>query len=301
MSSVFNSPFYPIVTWQPDFDDAVNEVVITSGDITASPVTVQITGKNYWGFANETVASTTGSCADNSLAGWLRGQINSNLVAGQTHVSASYSWPTTTSFGVPRTIYTRVDGTAMQLEFKRNGTASTELANVFGFSNSTVNFNTTTGLLNCNFNSDGYWAPYPMYTVGDIRNSIDPVYITENSDGSVIEAIRWGSRKIDRRLTWPIVYAADVFLYRRTNAGFATPAGRDPGDPNNLLENMIIAAGTGSQFRIYSDAGVYRLGYIYNQDNMRDFSSNIEDISARGAMYEVGINFRDLGNDGTGG
>lgn len=300
MSSIFNSPFYPVVSWQPDFDDAVNEVVITSVDIVGSPLTVQLSGSNYWGFADVTPGST-GSCADNSLAGWLRGQINGNLVAGQTAVSASYSWPTSTELGVPRTVYTRVDVSAMQIEFKRNGSASTELASRFGFDSSTVNFNTITGLLATDWNSEGYWAPYPMYTVGDIRNYIDPVFITENGDGTVIESIRWGSRKSDRRLTWPIVYAADIFEYRRTNAGFAGPAGRDTADPNNLLENCMIAAGAGSLFRIYSNEGVYRLGYIYNQDSVRDLSTNIEDISARGAMYEVNINFRDLGNDGSGG
>jgi len=260
--------------------------------VTGSPVTVPLSGSNLWGFSIG-AAAALGTCQPDSLAGWLRDEVNT--VTTGSDLSANYEWPPGMPAlrGTPSTVYSRPSGATITVEFRVGGVANLAFAKDFGFDSTSITF-TAGGARRTKFNSAGYFSPYPNFVARDFQSVIDPVFITENSTGTVIEVVRWGSKKTDRTIEFPTVYAADVYLYRRENAGFATPAERDVADPNNLLENLFTAAGEGSPFRIYETDEDYNLANIVDQNMVRDMSKAVTDISGRGAMYEVAVKFRAL-------
>lgn len=289
----FSTPNFPIVTWQYDFTTSTNVVEVSGTDITGSPATINLTSKNLWGFDYDSIGAA-GTCSSSSISGWLRDQINL-LISSGANLVANWAWPSTlpANQGTPSTRWTRATGNNITLTFKRNGSASTELAAVFGFNGSSETI--TTFGKNTDWNSAAYWSPYPQYTCRDMRNIIAPVFISENSDGTIVEAVNWGAEKTDRILEYPTVYAADIWLYRRQNADFATPANRETGDPNNLLQNMFSAGRFGAAMRIWENTSYYRNAFMTDQDKLRSMEKSLDDISARGAMYEVSLLFRDLG------
>jgi hypothetical protein len=315
MSNIIIAPNFPIITWQVDFSDANYEIVITGADVDSGTCTINLnsglrtaggTGAainttltnqllgGLWGCAPGVV----NTCEPESLSGWLRDVINDPAVmSAGGDVLALYTWPTTTAAnrGTPSTRWLRGAGAdTITVSFYKNSALSTDLGKRFGFNSSSFNILYLTPT-NTTFNSCCYWAPYPMYTTRDLRSYVDPVFITENSDGSVVEAVRWGSRKRTRLLEYPTVFAADVYEYRRDTTGFATPAQRNIADPNNLLEDLWEAAALGKLLRVYSNNEVYREAYMTDQAKVREMSTSLEDISAREAMFQVNLMLRDLG------
>lgn len=316
MSNTINAPRFPIITWQVDFSDDDYEVVITGADVssgtctinlnsglrtaggTGSPINITLTNRllaGLWGC----IPGVADACAAESLSGWLRDVINDPAVTGGLgDANALYTWPALTAAdrGTPSTRWFRSTAlaSAITVSFRKNTVLDLDFGKRFGFNSTSFSF-LNIAFTNTTFNSCCYWAPFPMYTTRDLRSYIDPVFITENADGSEIEAVRWGSRKRTRLLEYPTVFAADVYEYRRDTLGFATPAQRNIADPNNLLEEVWEAAALGKLFRVYSDNLIYREAYMTDQAKVREIGASLEDISGREAMFQVNLMLRDLG------
>jgi hypothetical protein len=171
---------------------------------------------------------------------------------------------------------------------------------VFGFSPTGETLVQLTGLLNATYNSSGYFSPYNE-TVLDDRKNTREIYQRESSFAAPISTNIWGVTKTRRVLSWPFVYAAYVYRYRRVLPVFADAAKVLSDDPNNLLENWIEGVADGRVTRVFQDeasaasiAGEYRFGVVVG-DPLRDTSAALEDVSGNGQIFSTTIEIIDQG------
>jgi hypothetical protein len=149
------------------------------------------------------------------------------------------------------------------------------------------------------FNCAGYFAPYNL-TVLDNRNFENTVYSAESISGNRLEVVSWGNEKEGRVLTFPFVYAAYLYDYRRALAVFSDVALTDPDDPNNLLQRLREAALSASnfEFRVFQDNAEYSTSYITQQSRLENLNDYAEDVSGAGQLFSVTIPFRTISKTG---
>jgi len=149
-------------------------------------------------------------------------------------------------------------------------------------------------------NNAGYYAPYNL-TILDTRNFNNTVYSAESISGNRTEVVSWGNEKEGRVLTFPFVYAAYVYDYRRSLPVFSNVALTDVDDPNNLLQRVREAAVGGGQnfiFRVFQDNAEYSESYLIQQDRLDNLDGYLEDVSGNGQLFSVSIPFRTINKVG---
>lgn len=146
------------------------------------------------------------------------------------------------------------------------------------------------------FNSAGYWAPYNL-TVLDDRKFTREISQTLGLYSGTVDTLQWGEERLERLLTFPFVYVAYIYAYRRQLQVFSDVASTAISDPNNLLENLIEAAALNLQMRIWQDNGQYRSGYVLSEV-LSDTDASLSDVSGRGALWSVSIPFIDINVNG---
>lgn len=293
--SYIRTPNFPIITWSIDLDGTDEITVTVSGGV--GSFSAFIPAGTYWGYSASTDPAE--DAGPDSLASVVASTIQDIMTDAakfnQATATCTASYTHNASGTEVLTKYTRFNFYPLATSVTVTISATTNLSiEMLGFSTGIV----WTALGGANdtsdYNSTNYWAPGNI-TVYDDRNQTASTFVTESIFSNTISAIRWGSPKTRRLLVVPTVYAAMLYLYRRVDSGFADPATVDIADPNNLLENLWYAASTGAVFRIYQDPVSYRTAYMSEQRLINDMNENVEDISGRGAIFEVTLSFLDLG------
>jgi hypothetical protein len=149
-------------------------------------------------------------------------------------------------------------------------------------------------------NNAGYYSPYNL-TVLDTRNYQNTVYAAESISGNRTAVVSWGNEKEGRVLTFPFVYAAYVFDYRRSLAVFSNVALTDVADPNNLLQRVreaAVAGGDNFIFRVFQDNAEYSESYLIQQDRLETLDAYTDDVSGNGQLFSVTIPFRTINKIG---
>lgn len=283
------TPEFPVITWPTTIVD--NEVTISIVVNGGTPVLAPIPAGTYYGYESD----ATGKATTSSFAGAVAEAFNDATIPGfpAAGLRADYSY---NSSGRLVTTYTRGGIIAnITIDFVSGSTWTLDDLGVSGPLTWTTNplVNTVVN----DFNSAGYWHPNQP-TCYDERIQARKAFVTEGIYTPVVSVVQWGPTKVKRTLTLPTTYAAYIWLYRRTDSAFATPAQVSTSDPNNLLEYVYEEASDGAEFRIYEDNAAYRTGYISSQEAVSNFDAWVEDVSARGAIWEVKIPFLDTGSVG---
>jgi hypothetical protein len=291
-----NTPEFPIITWKAAVPANVVNVTYNSSTFTGT-----MAADDHWGYA-----SAVGGDADvDSLMYVLAAVVQDVMTDAAKHnvaaavITPAYEW--TTSGDLILRGKLTASGFAMATSIVVTMATATEPT--FGLAASgNYTISSVTSIGRSDWSLAGYWAPYNK-TVWDDRDYENTSFSAQSLSGDSLSVVKWGDTKTYRILQFPTVYAAYVYAYRKELAVFADVARVDSADPNNLLENLQVAAAasnTNFKFRTYQDDGEYRLGYLVEQDLLNSMKGFVEDISARGAIFQVSIPFRDLGNDGTG-
>ena len=289
------TPEYPVISWKHNL--AAN--ITVSVEYNSVSFDGVIAAGDYWGFTLD----SSGDAEADSLMGILASTVEDVLNDPAKHnlavtLSGEYAW----TGGDPNSLIGRINVDAGTIA--ASNVEVTLSSNKADFGSDGVGVDLTISNISLRGSTDfsvaGYWAPYNASVLDD-RDFQDTTFAVESISGNSTSVVKWGTQKIKRVLTFPVVYAAYVFAYRASESGFATPAQRNVLDPNNLLQNLKTAvAGTASDFtlRVYQDDGEYRSGRVIDADKLQSLESYISDISARGALYEVTIPLIDLGDAG---
>ena len=289
------TPQYPVISWKHNIADDIT----VSVEYNSVSFDGTLAAGDYWGFGMDGSGDATSDSLLGILAATIQGVLNDpakhNLAVT---LSGEYVW----TGGDPNSLIGRINVDAGTIA--ASNVEVTLSSNKSDFGSDGVGVDLTISNISLSGSTDfslaGYWAPYNASVLDD-RDFQDTTFAVESISGDSTSVVKWGTQKIKRVLTFPVVYAAYVFAYRAGESGFASPAERNVLDPNNLLENLKTAvAGTATDFtlRVYQDDGEYRSGRVIDADKLQSLESYISDISARGAMYEVTIPLVDLGDAG---
>ena len=289
------TPQYPVISWKHN----IAADITVSVEYNSVSFDGTLAAGDYWGFALD----SAGDADADSLIGILASTVEDVLNDPAKHnlavtLSGHYAW----TGGDPNSLIGRITVDAGTIAASNVEVTLSSNKPDFGSDGVGVDFTISNISLNgsTDFSLAGYWAPYNASVLDD-RDFQDTTFAVESVTGDSTSVVKWGTEKIKRILTFPVVYAAYVFAYRASEAGFASPAERNVLDPNNLLQGLKAAvAGTASDFtlRVYQDDGEYRSGRIVDSSKLKSLESYIKDISARGAMFEVTIPMTDLGDAG---
>jgi hypothetical protein len=223
---------FPLVTWQ---------VTAPGFDVNGTPVGPF---NNVWGFG---LSGTTGSAQTDSLAGVFADALVSG--GGLTAALAYYQFVdnTTPSLTPLRWRIEALSGGPCTVTF-----ASLDDAAVYGFDTLTVTFSAAPSASTV-YNPAGMWAPSGVS--GDVTRTTKQRAASSSSDmsGLSTDIVNWG-QVADIEVRSTLFPAANAFRWYATQQIYATKAGRNVADPNNILEVMLAAAATGVTFRIYEGA-----------------------------------------------
>ena len=294
------TPEFPVISWLVDLPATQVEV---TADFGAGPLTFSrlIPAGSYWGFNTNAAGVDLILAPETTIMGALAAAIQDILVVdfglGAAVITPEREWrigpPTTflaTKFvaaGVPGLL-----APGIQVSFPGGGE---EFFGVTVGASITINNLTLFGYND--YNNSGYFAPYNL-TALDTRNFQNTVFAAESISGNRTEVVSWGNEKEDRVLTFPFVFAAYVYDYRRQLAVFSSVANTDPDDPNNLLQRVREAAVAGGQnfiFRVFQDNAEYSESYLITQGNLENLDTYLgEDVSGNGQLWSVSIPFRTI-------
>lgn len=300
MATNFNSPQYPVISWQLRISDTRELEVECDGNST----TLDLSGAAYqdlWGFASN---GTNGATSE-SLHGYIASQIQTFLqvdcgfataVCAATYVWDLPGWPRV-RFNVTNTSGNDVDIYGL----------TDEAGYTIGLDGTSVlTIDASTGGLT-DFNSEGYWAPKNL-TLYDDRITISPsVFVSTSMDGLTYKTRRWTSERVKRALTFPFVKAPYLWEWRAADPGYYPFADRNGNDLNNVFQRLISAArrnndnANSTQFRVYNKPQLYRLAIWSVEEKLKDPEDFISDNSDGAQKYfEINLQLEDLGDDGTG-
>jgi hypothetical protein len=248
---------FPIITWQvplPEFQ-----------------VNVSGTGAlaDAWGFE---LANVNGEASATSVAGVFAAAVAA--VSGQT-ATAVYNFTNGVSPAMgPLTYSTTITGAPILIDFN-----TLEDAAVFGFDS--VSFVITNSAAETTvYNNAGVWMPNGVS--GDVTRTTKQRAASSSSDmsGLSTDIVNWG-HVADIEVRSTLFPVANAFVWYAGQSIYATKAGRNVSDPNNILEVMLQAASTGVEFRIYEQAAT-TLG-ITNEDYL---AAKMPGISAKSAATD---------------
>jgi len=301
MTANLNTPNFPIITWQVrptgtltvENTDTGNTIVFDFDDGTYD---------SYWGFAPGVLAAVSDT---ESLMGQVLTDVETFLQGdGAPIATVSAIYVLSGQKVLTQIVYSNGND---DLDFTFD---SLQTAQLFGFTSAAGNL-IPVGSTLLTINTAGYWSPQNL-TCFDDRVTVGPnVYGSQSLDGDTVKTRSWAASRTRRQLTFPYVRPAFLWLYRRQDANYATPAGQDTADPNNLYQNYLEAArrnnanADATTFRIYANTGnpaPYRLAKVVDPKQLEDAAGRIRDNSNGAALYfNVSLLLQDYGDDGSGG
>ena len=303
MTCNINTPKYPVISWQTYWTDSVaNEIEVGCDGNFDTFLISDAAWQGLWGFENNASNIAQASSLHGYLASLIQNFLRVDCGFGLAECTARYYWDLP---GHPRVQFTvaNVSSNDVTIEFFYD-----TVAYHFGVNGaSLITIDGASGLGYTDFNGAGYWAPNNL-TCYDDRISISPTsFSVESLAGTSWKTVTWTEPLQDRSLTFPFVRPPYLWSFRRKDTAWATPAGLNVNDPNNLYENFLNAARQNNSnqdatpFRIYSDDGVYRGARAINVDQLRDPRSNLTDQTNGSFTYfNIAVFFRDVDGEGTG-
>jgi hypothetical protein len=177
------------------------------------------------------------------------------------------------------------------------GGVSTEEYKQFGYvgpGGSTRTFPTlgigATRSIFADYPGDGLWAPNNYICYEDRNFQRDTIINSSAFDQSTFRTVNWSTNRELMVLTYPVVNAEFVFEYRRVDPRFSIYT--IPADPNNLLENMFVAAQQGQVFNIFWNlTDPVEKFSIQDESYVQDFKGQLKDASGRGRNWDITIPF----------
>ncbi len=137
---------------------------------------------------------------------------------------------------------------------------------------------------------DGVWAPDNYICYEDRNFQRDTIINSSAFNTSVYRVQNWSSNRELLVLSYPVVNAEFIFLYRRQDIRFSQYT--IPTDTNNLLENLFGAAQRGQVFYIYwNDTSGPEYFSVQDESYVKDFVSQLEDATGRGRAWNVTLPF----------
>ena len=137
---------------------------------------------------------------------------------------------------------------------------------------------------------DGVWAPDNYICYEDRNFQRDTIINSSAFNTAVFRTQNWSSNRELLVLSYPVVNAEFIFLYRRQDSRFSQYT--IPTDTNNLLENLFGAAQLGQVFYIYwNDTSGPEYFSVQDQSYVQDFVSQLEDATGRGRAWNVTLPF----------
>jgi hypothetical protein len=137
---------------------------------------------------------------------------------------------------------------------------------------------------------DGLWAPNNYICYEDRNFQRDTIINSSAFNTAVFRTQNWSSNRELLVLSYPVVNAEFIFLYRRQDTRFSQYT--IPTDANNLLENLFGAAQRGQVFYIYcNDTSGPEYFSVQDQKYVQDFVSQLKDATGRGRAWDVTLPF----------
>ena len=137
---------------------------------------------------------------------------------------------------------------------------------------------------------DGVWAPDNYICYEDRNFQRDTIINSSAFNTSVFRTQNWSSNRELLVLSYPVVNAEFIFLYRRQDTRFSQYT--IPTDANNLLENLFGAAQRGQVFYIYwNDTSGPEYFSVQDEKYVQDFVSQLKDATGRGRAWDVTLPF----------
>jgi hypothetical protein len=236
---------FPIITWQ------VTAPAFTVANAVGSVSVPAANGK--WGFGVSSLTAPYPADTD-TVAEYLAAQMTSAAIPGPVSLGivaiSTFNFTNNTSPALSPLTFTlsTASASAITLTF-----ATLADAAVYGFASTTVSIDDGSVATTSTFNVDGVWMPCGVS--GDVTRTTKQRAAVSSSDmsGLSTDIVNWGHvADIDVRSTlFPV---ANAFVWYAGQSIYATKAGRNVSDPNNILEVMLQAASTGVDFRIYEQA-----------------------------------------------
>ena len=300
------TPNFPVISSQVSLPATTIEVENLATGIFFSRT---LPALDYWGYENQySGTAATYVCGSTSLMGALAQGIQDILLVdfglGPLNVFAQQDW----ILGPPHAIRARffTVGGGLPADFEVRVLSNAETFGLTpavgtGIGSFTIQALSLQGFTD--FNAAGYFAPYNL-TVLDDRRFTREVYQRESSFATPVSTNVWGITKTRRVVSFPFVYAAYCFNYRRELTEFSTPASTFTIDPNNTLQAYFENVADGRVSRVYQDNatpttsfGQYRFG-VYVGEGLQDTSNVAEDVSGNGQLFSVSLEFVDQGTEG---
>jgi hypothetical protein len=137
---------------------------------------------------------------------------------------------------------------------------------------------------------DGLWAPNNYICYEDRNFQRDTIINSSAFNTAVFRTQNWSSNRELLVLSYPVVNAEFIFLYRRQDTRFSQYT--IPTDTNNLLENLFGAAQRGQVFYIYwNDTSGPEYFSVQDESYVKDFVSQLKDATGRGRAWDVTLPF----------
>jgi hypothetical protein len=236
---------FPLITWQ------VTAPAFTVTNAVGSVSVSAATGK--WGFGVSSLTAPYPAETD-TVAEYLAAQMTSAAIPGPVSLgivaTSTFNFTNNTSPALSPLTFTlaTASASAITLTF-----ATLADAAVYGFASTTVSIGSGPQSTTTTYNVGGVWMPCGVS--GDVTRSTKQRAAVSSSEmsGLSTDIVNWGHvANIDVRSTlFPV---ANAFVWYAQQQIYATKAGRNVDDPNNILEVMLQAASTGVDFRIYEQA-----------------------------------------------
>lgn len=161
----------------------------------------------------------------------------------------------------------------------------------------TISGGGTEGSVTSFINPAGTWFP-DNRTLYENRNITSSAYTSVSTfNSNTYRTINWSNEKEQLSLEIPLVYASQIFLYRREDERFKIGDTRID-DSNNLYEQLISAARAGRKFRIFwnyddsDDSFDSEEFFISDPDTLASLTNSLEDVTDnRGKLFSITIPF----------
>jgi hypothetical protein len=148
----------------------------------------------------------------------------------------------------------------------------------------------STRTISADYPGDGLWAPNNYICYEDRNFQRDTIINSSAFDTSTYRVENWSTNRELMVLSYPVVGAEFIFEYRRADSRFSIFT--IPEDPNNLLENLFVAAQEGQVFNIYWSTSIEVESFsIQDESYVQDFKSQLTDASGRGRLWDIVIPF----------
>jgi hypothetical protein len=305
MAANLETPNFPVITW----DSRLTGTLSVENLDTTNTLYIDFTDRDFdtkYGFD----CSSGLQASTDSIHGYLASLIQAFLQgdgAPTATVTATYDFTSTP--GTVRVVYALANALD-DIEFTFDSDAS---ARQFGIRNASA-FSVPTGdSATTDFNSCCYWMPYNLTCYDDRRTTGPSIFANQSLNGTTIKTRAWADQRTLRALTFPYVRPGYLWLYRREDTNYATPAQQDVDDPNNLYQEFLTAArrnndeGDATVFRIVAKTvggsqNQYRQAAVVDNRFLEDPQRSVRDATRNAAIFfNVSIVFRDLGDNGSGG